>query len=251
MRRQIPNLCTLINLFCGSLSIVFSFSGALHIAAYLIGIAALFDFLDGLMARLLGAYSEFGKQLDSLADLVSFGLAPAVILYHLFLATPQIPTFSLGGMPVLAFIAFLVPLFSAMRLAKFNLDEQQTDSFIGLPTPANAILIASLPLILMQCAAIPKNFCLIFDLFLNHFYFLVLFTCFMCFMLVAEVRLFSLKFKDYSWNNNKWRYGFLTLSLCSLLIFYFIAIPLIIFFYILLSLIINISESNNRQKTSP
>ncbi|MCL2682362.1 MAG: CDP-diacylglycerol--serine O-phosphatidyltransferase [Bacteroidales bacterium] len=145
--KHIPNLITLANLFCGCLAIVATFSGHnyLKTAGFLIFLAVIFDFLDGFSARLLKAYSEFGKQLDSLADVVSFGVAPAMIAFRIMFAHQD-------GLPFanLPYIAFAMVLFSALRLAKFNVDTRQTENFVGMPTPANAIFWASLPLVLQE-----------------------------------------------------------------------------------------------------
>src|SRR5476651_291942 len=146
VKKHLPNAITCANLFSGCVGIVFAFSGNPVFAAYCIFLAAIFDFFDGFASRVLQSFSGIGKDLDSLADMVSFGFLPAAIMYQLFLQAPQIE----GVSQYLNFIAFLIPVFSALRLAKFNTDERQTEIFIGLPTPANAILIASLPFILDQ-----------------------------------------------------------------------------------------------------
>ncbi|HQS50964.1 MAG TPA: CDP-diacylglycerol--serine O-phosphatidyltransferase, partial [Daejeonella sp.] len=144
MKKHIPNSVTCLNLFSGCLGIVFAFQGNLIWASYAIVIAAVFDFFDGMLARLLKAYSDIGKELDSLADMVSFGVLPSVIIYQLFALSPQIDF----GADWLSFSAFIIAVFSALRLAKFNIDTRQSENFIGLPTPANALLIASFPLII-------------------------------------------------------------------------------------------------------
>jgi len=236
IKRNIPNIFTLANLLCGCLSIVYAFNDNLIVAAYFIGIASVFDFLDGFFARILKAYSDFGKQLDSLSDLVSFGLAPAVIMFQLMLHAIDTTNLVLFDVNILPFIAFFITLFSALRLAKFNIDIRQTENFIGLPTPANAILIASLPLIIMQCADTSNTACIYAVGILNNFYFLSLLTFLMSAMLVIEIDLFSLKFKHFKWQGNKSRYLFLLLSVVFLVLFCYLGIPLILFFYILLSL---------------
>ncbi len=156
MQKHIPNFFTLLNLLCGCCALLFSFDN-LVISSYFVGIAVVFDFLDGFAARLFNAKSDIGKDLDSLADVVSFGVVPGMILFKLietFFVTGEYRNDNLFYIP---FIAFLIPLFSALRLAKFNNDERQTDAFIGLPTPANAILIASFPLILNQHSTLIRN----------------------------------------------------------------------------------------------
>lgn len=222
IKKQIPNIITSLNLFAGCLSCVFSFQGDFMLGVYLILAAAVLDFFDGFAARLLNAYSPLGKELDSLADMVSFGLAPAVMLYS-FLS--EINSY-------FAFIAFLIPVFSAFRLAKFNIDERQTSSFIGLATPANAIFwifavvnFASSGLYLtMENDDMP------------FFYFSVsLLVIFFCFLMISEIPMFSLKFKSYAWKSNEIRYLFLLLSLLLIVLLQITAFPLIIVLYIIMS----------------
>src|ERR1700744_3527940 len=146
VKKHLPNTITCANLFSGCVGIVFAFQGELIIASYAIFLSAIFDFFDGLASRVLQSYSGIGKDLDSLADLVSFGFLPAAIAYQLFLQSPQINSIS----TYLNFVPFAMVIFSALRLAKFNVDTRQAENFIGLPTPANAILIAALPLTIDQ-----------------------------------------------------------------------------------------------------
>ncbi|HXI00671.1 MAG TPA: CDP-diacylglycerol--serine O-phosphatidyltransferase [Sphingobacteriaceae bacterium] len=226
MKHHIPNAITCLNLFSGCVGIVFAFQGRLDYSAYAIFIAAILDFADGLVARALKAYSDIGKELDSLADMVSFGVLPSVIIYQLFLQAPQIATIS----PYLNLSAFLIAIFSALRLAKFNTDIRQTENFLGLPTPANALLVASLPLILTQ-----GNFFLT-SYILNPF-FLFLFSLGMGILLVVEIPLMSLKFKTYKISDNMLRYALILSALLLILIFKFAAIPIIIFIYFILSII--------------
>jgi CDP-diacylglycerol--serine O-phosphatidyltransferase len=230
MKKHIPNFITSLNLLSGCFGIGFVFGGNVIMASYLIGIAAIFDLLDGMVARLLNVKSEFGKQLDSLADLISFGLLPGIILYSLLKIAFNDAE---GFQAYLPFIAFLIPLFSALRLAKFNIDDKQAESFIGLPTPANAIFIASIPLILIQ-----QNETVISNLFGNPG-FIIFLVLVLSFLLVAPIPLFSMKFKDLSWAKNYIRYIFIILSVILFIIFYFQAIPIIILLYILLSIINN------------
>jgi len=226
MKKHIPNLITCLNLFAGCIGIVYAFKGELTIAAYAILIAAIFDFFDGMVARLLKAYSDIGKELDSLADMVSFGVLPSVIVYQLFLQSPQVGSVS----PFLNMSAFLIAVFSALRLAKFNIDERQSENFIGLPTPANAMLIASLPMILIQ-----DNWFL--TAYILNPFFLFIFTLGMSILLVTEIPLISLKFKSLNFNDNLFRYILVISSIVLVLIFKFAAVPMIVFIYILLSLI--------------
>ncbi len=225
MKNHIPNAITCLNLLSGCIGIVYAFQGKLIYAGYAIIIAAVFDFFDGMTARLLKAYSDIGKELDSLADMVSFGVLPSVIVYHLFLLAPQINGISF----YLNFSAFLIAIFSALRLAKFNTDERQTENFIGLPTPANAMLIASLPMIL-------ESNLFLSSYILNPFSLFIL-SLGMSILLVAEVPLFSLKFKTFRVSDNLFRYILLFSGLILLVLLKFAAVPLIIFLYFLLSLL--------------
>jgi CDP-diacylglycerol---serine O-phosphatidyltransferase len=226
MKRHIPNFITCLNLFAGCIGIVYAFKGELHIASYAILIAAIFDFIDGLIARLLKVYSEIGKELDSLADMVSFGVLPSVIIYQLFLQSPQVGNIS----PFLNMSAFLIAVFSALRLAKFNIDVRQSDNFIGLPTPANALLIASLPMILSQ-----DNW--FFSAYILNPFFLFIFSLGMSILLVTEIPLISLKFKSLNLEDNLFRYILVFSAIFLVIIFKFAAVPVIVFIYILLSLI--------------
>lgn len=233
IKKHIPNSITCGNLLCGCLAIVSAFQGDLLLSAYLVGIAALFDFFDGFTARILNVHSEIGKQLDSLADMVTFGVVPGVVMYHLLLSA-----FAGDGINIITicsvYTAFLIPVFSALRLAKFNIDTRQSSSFIGVPTPANAMLICSLPLIQFFQPTI-GGFST--ATIIENKYFLLGLTLLMSFLMVAELPLFALKFKNFGWADNKIRYSFLFISLLLLFVFQFIAIPFIIFLYIILSVI--------------
>ena len=225
VRKHIPNFITCANLFSGCVGIVFAFQGELIFAAYALFLAAIFDFFDGFASRVLKSFSGIGKDLDSLADMVSFGVMPSVILYQLFLQAPQIDKVS----TYLNFSAFLIPVFSALRLAKFNTDTRQAEIFIGLPTPANAILIASFPLILQQYPSLSR--------FILNPYGLTIFIVVMCALLVMEMPLMSLKFKNRDFNRNIYRYLLLLFSAILILFFKFVAVPVVIFIYITLSII--------------
>lgn len=246
IKNHIPNFITLLNLLSGCIAIVFIFDDQLAIASYLIGLAAIFDFLDGFFARLLKAQSPIGKDLDSLADVISFGLVPGLILFKLIEYSSGISVHT-GFISFLPFFAFLIPLFSALRLAKFNNDERQTDVFIGLPTPANALLIASFPLILIQqTTLVGINLVGIQSLFLI-LPFLVTITILLSYLLIAEIQLLSLKFKNFTWKDNKVRYILLGISCILLIILFYLAIPIIIILYILLSLFTPKSKIVNRK----
>ena len=226
MKKHIPNFITCLNLFSGCVALYFIFQNELVYASYLVGLAAVFDFLDGMVARVLGAYSEIGKQLDSLADVISFGVVPGAMMFMLL--TRAEGEFFIPE-TILPFAGFIITVFSALRLAKFNIDTRQTTSFIGLPTPACAIFVASLPLILAS------GDLLFFEVILNP---LVLFatTLILSFLLVAELPLFALKFKNVTWADNSVRFIFVGLSVILLALLNFAAIPLIIVLYIVLSI---------------
>jgi len=233
--RHVPNTITCLNLLCGCLSIVLSTNGQLETAAYFIFAAAVFDFLDGFAARMLKAYSSIGKELDSLADVVSFGVAPAFIMYDLLLSVIAQHDLSVDFLTCGWFIAasaFLIAIFSALRLAKFNIDTRQTDSFIGLPTPANALFICSLAFmstgnhLLAVCT--------------GNMFFLLAVTVVFSYLLVAELPLFSLKFKSFDWKNNKTRYIFIALSAILLIILHWAGLAAVILLYIILSILTNI-----------
>ena len=234
MKKHIPNAITCLNLFSGCLALYFAFKGELVYTAYLVGLAAIFDFLDGMLARVLHAYSEIGKQLDSLADMVSFGVVPGTVMFMLLQRTGD----SFMGFPIqtVAFFGFLITVFSALRLAKFNIDTRQTTSFIGLPTPANTIFVASLPLILNQGDLV------YYELILNPWVLLIL-TVLLSYLLMAELPLFALKFKNLKWQDNSVRFIFLFLSAILVIVLGFAAIPLIIVLYIILSIIKRTSPS--------
>lgn len=243
MKKHIPNIITSLNLLCGCLAILFVVSGDLVIASFLVIIGMFFDFFDGLAARLLHVQSEIGVQLDSLADMVSFGVVPGLVMFQLLnkAMVPQVletgfeTTESIKGlehgMSFIPFIGMLIIIASAYRLAKFNIDSRQTTSFIGLPTPANTLLIISLPLI-FQYQYTPFIESIIFNQ-----WFLIALTIISSFLLNAEIPLFALKFKSWGFKSNKLRYLFLAISLVAIIILKFIAIPFIIVLYLLLSLI--------------
>lgn len=223
--KHVPNAITCANLFSGCVGIVFTFQENLIYAAYALFLAAIFDFFDGFASRVLKSFSGIGKDLDSLADMISFGLLPSAIMYELFLQSHQIPHVS----TYLNFIAFLIPVFSALRLAKFNNDTRQSENFIGLTTTANGILIASFPMILQQ----HPNF----STFMLNPYVLSCCVVFMCALLVSELPLMSLKFKNTDFNKNIFRYLLLLFSAILILFFKFTAVPVVILMYITLSVI--------------
>jgi CDP-diacylglycerol---serine O-phosphatidyltransferase len=243
IRKNIPNFITCLNVASGSLAVLFAVKGDLTLAVILIFAAALFDFLDGMAARLLHAYSAIGKELDSLADMISFGLAPGMIMMvmqeYAFFGNPMsaqnFSTLSLWEMTCI-FSSLLIPVASALRLAKFNVDARQSDSFIGLPTPANAIFIAALALIMTTKA--PGTF----STSIFHPVVLLIITLAMSFLLVSEIKMFSLKFTNLTWKENKIRFIFLAISalLVITLTSYGIAASIILF--ILISIIEEIKK---------
>jgi CDP-diacylglycerol--serine O-phosphatidyltransferase len=224
VKKHLPNAITCFNLFSGCVGVVFAFRGDLYTAAYALFLAAIFDFFDGFAARVLQSFSGIGKDLDSLADMLSFGLLPSAILYELFLQSPQIEKIG----PYLCFIAFAIAVFSALRLAKFNTDTRQAEIFIGLPTPANAVFIASLPFITEHYPSLSK--------FILNQYTLTVLVVVMCALLVAELPLMSLKFKNRD-PRNLYRYLLMLFAAILILFFKFAAIPVVIFIYITLSII--------------
>ena len=240
MKKQIPNFLTCMNLFSGCIAAVMIFRNRLDIAAYFVLLAAFFDLLDGMIARRVGSNPDFGKQIDSLADMVTFGFVPGAILFKLLQMSDLTSAFADQNVRmVVQFLPFILTVFSAIRLAKFNLDTRQSVSFIGLPTPACTMIVISLPLILIQY---PGRFD---DLILNHAFILIL-TGLLSYLLVAELPLFSLKFKKLDWKSNQFQYILILLSAILIAIFNLAAIPIIIILYVLLSLIKNlITEKNN------
>lgn len=227
--RNIPNFITLSNLLCGVLSIIFAFNDNLILAAIFIFVGNFLDFFDGFFARLLKVEDKFGLQLDSMADLITSGLAPAIILFHLIKNQSQI---QYPDTVPLAFLALIIPVFSAIRLSNFNIDLSQKNSFIGLPTPMLAIFIAAIPLINLQLFPIYSN---------------IIFLCgisiVLSFLLVSKINLFSLKvnLKKISIDKlNILRVILLSSSIILFLLFNFAAIPFIVILYIILSLINNI-----------
>jgi len=219
MMRNVPNIITCLNLFSGCLACVMSLKFGNYTAAfYFIALAAVFDFMDGFTARLLKAYSPLGMQLDSLSDVVSFGAAPGFVVYR-FLSTAPIN-------PVIPFFAFLIPLFAALRLAKFNIDTRQATSFLGMPVPANALFWAALiPSIPLYSNVVETQIIIIIIIVA------------LCLLMVSELPMFSLKFKHYKWRGNEWSYALVILSLILFFAFKMVGISFAIVCYILLSLI--------------
>ena len=219
---NIPNILTCCNLICGCIATGTAFYGNYSWTVLMIMFGAVFDFFDGMVARALGVSSPIGKELDSLADIVTFGVAPSTILFYLFTEV-HYPELLISIKHLLPYTAFLMAAFSALRLAKFNIDERQHQQFIGLPTPANALFWGSL--ILGEHAfLVSQKFNAIF---------LLLFMFLFCMLLICEVPMLALKFKNLSWKDNKQRYIFLigclplfllgTSSLAAIIIWYILA----------------------------
>jgi CDP-diacylglycerol--serine O-phosphatidyltransferase len=250
----IPNLITGFNMLCGVIAILFAVAGRIDIAPYFIFIGAVLDFLDGFLARILKQQSELGKQLDSLADIITFGLAPGIIMMYVLLAPPLsfqgtihvelsflawIEDFITGkNFNFIPLFGLLIPFFSLFRLANFNIDTRQSESFIGLPTPANTIFFMAFPLLLTQYG---NTTGWEHDLIMNAIKPIVLVPVItvMSLLLIANIPLFSLKFKQFSWSGNEWRFGFLIS--CGLLIAFLWtwSIPIIVLLYLILSIIKN------------
>ncbi len=248
MKRHIPNLITLGNLFCGCVAVVFAVLNQLELAALFVFLGIFFDFFDGFAARLLKAQSPLGLQLDSLADMVTSGLVPGIVMFQLLgmsmtggwnvdLSSQATNNTFWVGLKVspLPFLGFLVTLASGYRLAKFNIDENQQSSFVGLPTPANALLILSLPLILLY-----HNNNVLNSIILNQ-WFLISITLLSAYLLNARISLFALKFKNWTFKDNTLRYIFIIVSLVLIITMKFMAIPFVIAFYIISSVIANIN----------
>lgn len=239
IKKHIPNTITSLNLLSGCISIALAFEGYILFAVYMVFLAAIFDFMDGMSARLLKAYSVVGKELDSLSDVVSFGVAPSIIIFHMM----KISLFKTVHLPpieyltllqvVFLIIPFFIAIISGVRLAKFNVDERQTENFIGLAVPASAIFFVSLYLV----SLITTNEMLLS--LLKNQYFLAVLSVLFSLLMVAELPMFSLKFKSLSLKGNKIRYIFIVLSVFLLISLHTLALPLIILLYILLSAINN------------
>ncbi len=243
MKRHIPQILTLFNLLSGCAAVVFAMHNQLELTAFFVCLGIAFDFFDGLAARAFKAQSAIGLQLDSLADMVTSGLVPGLVMYQLLTMSQtggwnvvslhnfELSSSATTGEILFPFCGFLITLASAYRLANFNTDEEQQEAFTGLPTPANALLVISLPLILMY-----QGNDLVNSIILNP-WFLIVHIVLSSFLLNAPIKLFSLKFKNWDIKDNAIRYIFLLVSLVFLLTMKFLAIPAIVGFYIISSLV--------------
>lgn len=218
----IPNMLTLANLVCGALAVIAIANQHDYKSAFLFVIlAAVFDFFDGFAARMLKQSSPLGGELDSLSDMVSFGLVPAFVMMSLFTDSQYIIScewWSKYGI----YIPLIIALFSSLRLAKFNIDEEQSCEFIGLPTPACALFCVSLGLLYTEGLKLPAEA-------------IVLVSVVLALLLISPIKMFALKFKGFGWQGNQIRYGFIALSVVLLITLRRFALPLIVVLYILLS----------------
>lgn len=245
MKKWIPNIITLLNLLCGCIAAVYAFKDELILAGIFVAMGIVFDFFDGLAARLLNVMGELGKQLDSLADMVTSGVVPGIVMCQMLAdATGHSSAlFTIDGdlawstatslFAEITFLGFLITAASGYRLAKFNIDTRQTDSFIGVPTPANAILIISLGII-AQMTSVD----LIYNALTNP-YVLIGITLISCYLLNAELPLFALKFKSFGWKGNEIRWIFIVLCIVLIVTLKVYSVPCIIVLYVLMSLINN------------
>ena len=231
LKKHIPNTITCLNLISGCIATYWAFCGIYYMALLFIVIGAVFDFFDGMVARLLHVSSPIGKELDSLADCITFGFAPSAIVFtFLSSLTSHLSPLTSHLSPLLPFLAFIMAAFSALRLAKFNLDERQTLGFIGLPTPANALFWGSL--IVGQGDLIGQ--------FSYAPWLILLGTFVSCWLLVSEIPMFALKFKHWGWKGNDVKYIFLITCIPILLLMNVSGIAIIIAWYVVLSVFTNL-----------
>ena len=239
MKKHIPNAITCCNLLSGCISIVLMCNGYAVAAGVMIFLAAVFDFFDGFAARLLKAYSPLGAQLDSLSDVVSFGVAPSFIIYH-YLSQQTIAdslSHDIAGFNIIPFDAFFLAIFAELRLAKFNIDERQTTSFIGLPTPAMGLFVASLPFTLQneKLAFMANN--------MANPYFLISLIVIFSYLMISEIPFFSLKIKNLKFKENIHIYILAIFAIVTFAFLGFAAIPFVMLFYILESLSLQVFKS--------
>ena len=227
IKQHIPNAITCGNLVSGCMSVLFIACGMPVKAAVMIFVAGLFDFFDGFAARLLHAKSPIGADLDSLADVVASGVAPGFIMYWLMIRASDLPDVRWLGISILPCLAFLLPVFSAIRLAKFNVDDTQKTSFRGLPAPGMAIFIASLPLALSQVGHLTDG--------VLGYWACLGFTLVFSFMMVSRLRFFSFKMKSAKWKGNEVRWIFLIVAVVAVAVFRLVALPFVMVLYMLLS----------------
>lgn len=247
MKKWVPNIITLLNLLCGCIAAIYAFNDQLVLAGIFVGAGIFFDFFDGLAARLLKVSSDLGTQLDSLADMVTSGLVPGIVMYQMLSDAigndiiaynkAEFGSSDLYHIPWISILGFLITLGSCYRLAKFNIDTRQTDSFIGVPTPANAILIISLGIIVQD-----TNVNWLYHGLTNP-YVLMAITLFSVYILNAELPLFALKFKSFGWKGNEIRWAFIAICIGLIVGLQIYAVPCIIIIYILMSVLNNFKRA--------
>ena len=228
IKKNIPNFITAANLLAGCVGIYYATQFQFQWVLYCVIAAAIFDFFDGFAARLLKVNSEIGKQLDSLADMVTFGVLPSFVMFAYL---------SEEGLGIYSFIGFIIAVFSAFRLAKFNVDTRQSDQFIGLPTPANALFICTLFLLKDQA----------YLSFVFEPIGLIVISLLFSILLVAEIPMLALKFKSFKFKGNEYRFGMILLGLVLIVFFQYSAIPFVILLYIVLSIIKNMLQAEINQ----
>jgi CDP-diacylglycerol--serine O-phosphatidyltransferase len=238
IKKHIPNIITLLNLFSGCVALVFAFQLEFELAFYFVCLGIFLDFFDGFFARLFKVSSPLGLQLDSLADMVTSGVVPGVVMFQLLLKSfgeEKVISVSSwdNSVMILPFLGFIITLGSCYRLANFNIDTRQTDSFIGVPTPANALFILSLPLILQY-----SNVEFITNA-LQNYWVLIVISFISAYIMNAEIPLFSLKIKNFTFQKNALQIFFLVVALLFLVLFRYLGVALIIVFYVLLSVVNN------------
>jgi CDP-diacylglycerol--serine O-phosphatidyltransferase len=227
IKKHIPNILTLLNLFCGCIAIVFIADSKFDSAFYFVCLGIFFDFFDGFFARKFGVSGPLGVQLDSLADMVTSGVAPGFVMFKMLFQN------NYDACIYLPYLGFLITLGACYRLANFNIDTRQSDSFIGLPTPANTLFVMSLPLVISEC-----HFLVLSEILSSKWILLVI-TLFSAYVMNAEIPLFSLKIKNFSFQKYKLQIGFLVVSILMIITLQYLAIPLIILTYVLLSVVNN------------
>ncbi len=243
-RKQIPNIVTLCNLLCGCAALYFISNDAYPQAAFCIGLGLLADFSDGMVARALGVSNPLGVQLDSLADMVSFGVVPGYMLFSLlyenFYGTTAPEEWCI---PWLAFPGFLFTAFAAYRLAKFNIDTRQSVDFVGIPTPASTMFVIGLVMV--------KSYMYDGNEWMFHPAFIYVITLILSFLMISEIKHFSLKFKNLSWKGNESRFIIIFVSIILLIIFRSLGICLIITLYIIMSIFGHLKSGNQEPNHSP
>jgi len=229
IKQHVPNLITLLNLAAGCIALIFAFEENFLFAFYFVALGIFLDFFDGFFARLYNVSGPLGMELDSLADMVTSGVVPGIVMFKMLSNT----LFGYDIHPFVPYLGFIITLGSCYRLAKFNIDTRQSDSFIGLPTPANALFILSLPLVIANTDSL-----LVLEILTNP-YVLLAISVLSAYLLNAEIPLFSLKVKKFSLKENLIQIVFLLLSLLLLFFFQFLGVPLLILLYVLMSVLTN------------